>query len=201
MSSSPATYVRVAPASARTSRDRKSRARQLRRPRTVAVAEHERSVNKAVPAEKSTWLERAKVYEKSFVEMKNRNAIKKESSQGSHIPKAYDIEEHLDCGQGVVVIGKNGVVTNDQYYVKCMKRSRPEPSTGSDLDSSFLSSEDEYSTSNNDLVPLCWQQQVQGKDMVRNCTLTLLFIGSKNSYCLCMGYNMRIEMGCESFDY
>ena len=185
MSSSPATYVREGPASARTTRDRKARAGQLRRPRTVAVVEHERSVNKAVPAEKSTWLERAKVYEESFVKMKNRNAVKKkESSQKSHIPKAYDIEEHLDCGQGVVVIGKNGVVTNDKYYVKCMKRSRPEPSTGSDLDSSFLSSEDECSTNNNDLVPLCWQQQLLGKDVVRNCTLTLLFISSKNSCCL-----------------
>ena len=179
MNCSPATFRRDgSTSSARASRERKARPQQLRRPRTVAVAEHEQNVNKAVPAEeKNTWLQRAKVYEKSFVAMKNRNAVKKEKPQGSHIPQAYDIEEHLDCGQGIVVIGKNGVVTNDQYYVKCMKRSssRPEPSTGSDVDSSFLSSEDE-SSKNDDMVPLCWQQQLEGKDMVRNCTLTLLFI-------------------------
>ena len=168
-----ATFSRDGSASARTTRERKARPQRLRRPRTVAVAEHERNFNKAVPAE-NTWLQRAKVYEKSIVAMKNRNAVKKEKSQRSHIPQAYNIEEHLDCGQGVVVIGKNGVVTNDQYYAKCMKRSRPEPSTGSDVDS-FLSSEDESSTKN-DMIPLCWQQQLEGKDMVRNCTLTLLFI-------------------------
>ena len=174
MNCGPATYRRDGFASARTNREKKARSQQLRRPRTVAVAEHERNVNKAVPAE-STWLQRAKIYEKSYIAMKNRNAVKKENTQRSHIPQAYDIEEHLDCAQGVVVIGKNGVVSNDQYYVKCMKRSKPEPSTGSDVDSSFLSSEDESSTKN-DTIPLCWQQQLEGKDMVRNCTLTLLFI-------------------------
>lgn len=191
MNCAPATFRRDGSTSARTNREKKARGSlQLRRPRTVAVAEHERNVNKAVPAE-GTWLQRAKVYEKSFVAMKNRNAIKKENTQRSHIPQAYDIEEHLDCGQGVVVIGKNGVVTNDQYYMKCMKRSKPEPSTGSD--SSFLSSEDESSTKNN-VIPLCWQQQLEGKDMVRNCTLTVLFIVQR----ILIGFDVGfydVEMG------
>lgn len=177
MNYSPATFRRDGLSSACTTRDRRtgSQRRQPRRPSTVATGEHERSVDKPAPV-KNTWLQRAKVYENSFVAMKNRNTVKKNNSR-SHIPQAYDIEEHLECGQGVVIIGKNGVVTNDRYYMKCMKRSKPEPSTGSD--SSFLSSDEE--DINNGQVPLCWTQQLHGKDMVRNCTLTLLRINSKNS--------------------
>lgn len=180
MSYSPATFRRDGLTSAYTTHERRARPAQLRRPRTVAVGEHQRSVDKDVAVKKNTWLQRAKVYEDSFAAMKNRNTVKKQDSR-SHIPQAYDIEEHLDCGQGVVIIGKNGVVTNDQYYVKCMKRSKPEPSTGSDLDSSFLSSDEECSVdTTHGTVPLCWKQQLQGKDVVRNCTLTLLFISSNN---------------------
>ena len=179
MNCNPATFRRDGLTSAYSSRERKAKSQQqLRRPRTVAAGEHERKVDRA-GAVKNTWLQRAKVYEESFVAMKNKNAVKKQNSR-SHIAQAYDIEEHLDCGHGVVVIGKNGFVTNDQYYVKCMKRSKPVPSTGSDVDSSFLSSEDESSVDTiNGKVPLCWKQQLQDKDVVRNCTLTLLFINSK----------------------
>ena len=178
-----ATFRRDGLTSAYVSREGRAKSQLPRRPRTVAGGGNERSVHKDVDVKKSSWLQRAKVYENSFAAMKNRNAVKKQNSR-SHIPQAYDIEEHLDCRQGVVIIGKNGVASNDQYYVKCMKRSKPEPSTGSDADS-FLSSDDEYSldTTKNQ-VPLCWKQQLQDKDMVRNCTLTLLFISSKRTLSL-----------------
>ena len=181
-----ATLRRDGLTSARTTRERRSRLQQRTRPRTVAAGENERSINRAEPV-KNTWLQRAKVYENSFIEMKNKNAVKKQNSR-SHMPQAaYDIEEHLGCDQGVVIIGKNGVLSNDKYYVKCMKRSKPVASTGSDVDSSFLSSEEDDS-SVDIKVPLCWKQQLQNKDMVRNCTLTLLFIGSNNQMSLIWVY-------------
>lgn len=191
MNCAPATFRQDGVTSARTTRERSNRSQQqLIRPRTVAGGERERSVNRAIPV-KNTWLQRAKVYENTFIEMKNRNAAKKQNSQ-SYKPQAYDIEEHLESAQGVVVIGKNGVRSNDQYYVKCMKRSKPVPSTGSDVDSSFLSSDDENSldNTNNEKIPLCWKQQLQDKDVVRNYTVThtgahaLLLISSNNLNCL-----------------
>ena len=178
MNYGPATFRRDGLKSAHVTRERRARLQLPRRPRTVATGERERTVDKTADVKKNSWLQRAKVYESSFATMKNKNAVKKQNSR-SHMPQAYDIEEHLDCDQGVVVIGQNGVVTNDRYYVKCMKRSKPEPSTGSDADS-FLSSEDESSLdTGKDKIPLCWKQQLQDKDMVRNCTLTLLFISSR----------------------
>lgn len=180
-------------ASACTTRERRSRSQQLRRPHTAA-GENGRSINRTIPVKKNTWLQRAKVYEDSFIAMKNKNVVKKQNSP-SHVPQAYDIEEHIDDGQGVVIIGKNGVVSNDKYYVSCMKRSKPEPSTGSDVDSSFLSSEDECSMDTNiDKVPLCWKQQLQDKDVVRNYTPALLLKLQRIPTLFDMGYQ-----GCANY--
>ena len=200
MNYGPTTIRRDGLVSACTTRERRTRSQQPTRPRTAAGRENERSVNRALPVKKNTWLQRAKVYENSFIAMKNKKVVKKQTSR-DHIPQAYDIEEHLDCSQGVVVIGKNGVLSNDKYYVKCMRRSKPEPSTGSDVDSSFLSSEDEYSVDiNHDKIPLCWKQQLQDKDVVRNSTLTLLLISSKISDSL-MWVTLYRKVLPESFIY
>jgi len=198
MNYGPTAFKRDRLASACTTRERRSRSQQIRRPHTAA-GENERSRNRNVPVKKNTWLQRAKVYEDSFIAMKNKNAVKKQNSQ-DHTPQAYDIEEHLSVGQGVVIIGKNGVISNDKYYVSCMKRSKPEPSTGSDVDS-FLSSEDEYSMDTNiDKVPLSWKQQLQDKDMVRNYTLTLLSLLGRASTLEygCTSVRVEIECTCKS---
>lgn len=165
------TFRRDCVSSAYTTREK--RKTQQRRPQTVAGGggSHERTTvqNKTRPA---SWIERAKVYEESFIEMKKRlekksdTVVKITQSKSS---KAYNLEEHLNHGQGVVIIGQNGVVSNDEYFTKCMKRSRPEPSTGSDVDTSFLSSDEEdvFKVSTHEVVPLCWNQQLQDKDVVR----------------------------------
>jgi len=103
---------------------------------------------------------------KKRLEKKSDTVVKITQSKSS---KAYNLEEHLNHGQGVVIIGQNGVVSNDEYFTKCMKRSRPEPSTGSDVDTSFLSSDEEdvFKVSTHEVVPLCWNQQLQDKDVVR----------------------------------
>ena len=165
------TFRREWVSSAYTTREKKKSQQQLqRRPQTVAVGGggHERASvrNKTRPA---SWMERAKVYEDSFVEMKKRNKTAAKNSTENRTPKAYNLKEHLDHGQGVVIIGQNGVVSNDEYFTKCMKRSKPEPCTGSDVDTSFLSSdeEDDFRESTHEIVPLCWDQQLQDKDVVR----------------------------------
>jgi len=160
------TFRRDWVSSAYTNREKRKTQQLQRRPQTVAVGGGRASVrDKPGPA---SWMERAKVYEDSFVEMKKRNKRAVKKTTRGRAPKAYNLEEHLDHRQGVVIIGQNGVVSNDEYYTKCMKRSKPDPSTGSDLDTSFLSSDEEdFKESTHEIVPLCWNQQLQDKDVVR----------------------------------